>query len=66
MQVGDIVTFKFVNKEFRGVVTKILGFTDACIVLRYDGDAILIPNERLTKTGEHVDILDVLEKLTEI
>jgi len=65
MQVGDIVTFKFVNKEFRGVVTRVMKFTDACVILRRDGDAILLPTERLTKTGEHVDISSILDKLKE-
>ena len=63
MQVGDIVTFKFINKEFRGVVTRVMESTDACMVLRRDGDVIIKPIARLTKTGEHVDISSILEKL---
>lgn len=65
MQVGDIVTFKFINKEFRGVVTRVMGFTNACMVLRRDGDVITIPTARLTKTGEHIDIASILKKLKE-
>ena len=65
MQVGDIVTFKMIGKEFRGVVTRVMKSTDVYLVLRHDGDAIMLPTARLTKTGEHVDISSILDKLKE-
>ena len=65
MQVGDIVTYQFISKVFKGVVTAPLKYTDACMVLVSNGDTIIIPNERLTKTGEHVDIASILKKLKE-
>lgn len=65
MQVGDIVTYQFMNKVFKGVITAQLNYIDACLVLVHNGDTILIPNERLTKTGEHIDISSILDKLKE-
>ena len=65
LQVGDVVTFKFIGKEFRGVVTRVMKSNDVYLVLRRDGDAIMLPTARLTKTGERIDIASILEKLKE-
>ena len=63
LQVGDVVTYKFIDKEQKGLITAQLSYTKACLVLVHNGDTILMTNDRLTKTGEHIDISSILERL---
>lgn len=66
VEIGDVVTYKFIDKEQKGVVTAKLSYTKACLVLIHNGDTILLTNDRLTKTGERIDISSILEKLKEV
>lgn len=65
LQVGDVITYKFMNRVFKGVVIAPLKYTNACMVLTHAGDTILLANDGLTKTGEYIDIASILEKLKE-
>lgn len=63
MVCGDIVTYKFVNRTFKGVVTCIWGGGTSCFVLRSNGETVYLPVEALTETDEHVNMAYILEKL---
>ena len=65
LKCGDIVTFKFMNREFRGIVTKNSPNGEHCVVLRHNGETAYLPLDKLTPTGEHVAMEDILNKIKE-
>ena len=65
LKCGDIVTYKFMNREFKGVVTKTYQDAALCMVLRHNGETAYLPVDKLTPTGEHVAMEDILNKIKE-
>lgn len=63
MVCGDIVTYKFMNRTFKGVATFVWHEGTSCTVLRSNGETAYFPAEALTETGEHVNMADILGKL---
>ena len=63
VKVGDIVTFKLMSHTFKGIVTAI--WNDKCFVLRRNGETVMALATRFTKTGEHIDISNILERIKE-
>jgi hypothetical protein len=54
LKCGDIVTFRFMNREFKGVVTNNYHDVGRCAVMRHNGETAYLPTDKLTPTGEHV------------
>ena len=65
LKCGDIVTFKFINHDFKGVVTNNYPDGEHCTVLRHNGETVHLPTDKLTPTGERVAMEDILNKIKE-
>lgn len=65
LKCGDIVTFKFMNRVFKVVVTNTCHNGERCMVLRHNGETAYLPVDKLTPTGERVAMEDILNKIKE-